>query len=199
MPFVTEALWAALPHRATDPELLIVARWPGAGERDLAVEAEVGALIELVTEIRNARAQAKLPAADWLETLVYVPLAARPDLRGAPPGDRAAGPRTTAPARADARGARGGHARRRPDGHPGRREIEAAVRPARARRAAADLERERLERELAEAEGWLAAARERLANASFVARAPAAVVDGARAREAELAEQVARLRERTRR
>ncbi len=34
MPFVTEALWAAIPHRAGDPELLIVARWPGAGERD---------------------------------------------------------------------------------------------------------------------------------------------------------------------
>ena len=33
MPFVTEALWASLPHRATDPELLIVARWPGVGER----------------------------------------------------------------------------------------------------------------------------------------------------------------------
>ncbi len=34
MPFVTEALWAAIPHRATDPELLIVARWPAALERD---------------------------------------------------------------------------------------------------------------------------------------------------------------------
>ena len=32
MPFVTEALWASLPHRATDPDLLIVARWPGVGE-----------------------------------------------------------------------------------------------------------------------------------------------------------------------
>ena len=30
MPFVTEALWDALPHRATDPELLIVARWPAS-------------------------------------------------------------------------------------------------------------------------------------------------------------------------
>ena len=73
MPFVTEALWARLPHRATDPELLIVARWPGVGERDLAAEREVGALIELVSELRNARASAKLPAADWLETHVYVP------------------------------------------------------------------------------------------------------------------------------
>ena len=78
MPFVTEALWAALPHRAGDPELLIVARWPGVGERDLAAESQVGSLIDLVSEIRNARASAKLPAADWLETLVYVPVALGP-------------------------------------------------------------------------------------------------------------------------
>ena len=39
MPFVTEALWATLPHRATDPGLLIVARWPGVGERDPAASA----------------------------------------------------------------------------------------------------------------------------------------------------------------
>ena len=61
---------------------------------------------------------------------------------------------------------------------------------------AAALERTRLEKELAEAEGWLAAARARLANSSFVGKAPPAVVDGARARERELAEQVDRLRER---
>ncbi|MEA2610657.1 MAG: valyl-tRNA synthetase, partial [Chloroflexota bacterium] len=66
MPFVTEALWGGLPHRPGDPELLIVARWPGMGERDAAAESEVGALIELVGEIRNARASAKLPAGDWL-------------------------------------------------------------------------------------------------------------------------------------
>ena len=58
------------------------------------------------------------------------------------------------------------------------------------------LERDRLDRDLAEAEGWLAAARERLANESFVSRAPVAVVDGARAREAELADQVDKLRDR---
>ena len=62
--------------------------------------------------------------------------------------------------------------------------------------AAATLERARLERELAEAEGWLAAARARLANEAFMAKAPPAVVEGARAREAELADQVDRLRER---
>ena len=74
--------------------------------------------------------------------------------------------------------------------------MEASIRPAAADPAAAALDRERLERELAEAEGWLVAARARLANDAFMAKAPPSVVEGARAREAELAEQVARLRER---
>ncbi len=196
MPFVTEALWAALPHRATEAELLIVARWPGVGERDLGTETEVGALIALVTEIRNARAQAKLPAADWLETVVYVP----PTLGSTFEALRPAIERLTR--------SRPLHRELTPEAleavtrdgdltvilNGG--EIEAAIRPAQTHDEAADLERERLVRELADAEGWLAAARERLANDAFVSRAPAAVVEGARAREVELAEQVARLRDR---
>ena len=74
MPFVTEELWGALPHRSTDPALLIVARWPGAGERDPGAEHDVGVLIDLVTEIRNARSSAKVPAGGWLEALVHVPV-----------------------------------------------------------------------------------------------------------------------------
>jgi valyl-tRNA synthetase len=57
-------------------------------------------------------------------------------------------------------------------------------------------DRARLERELGEAERLLAAARARLANEEFVSKAPPAVVDGARAREAELVEMVGRLRSR---
>jgi valyl-tRNA synthetase len=196
MPFVTEALWAALPHRATDPELLIVARWPGVGERDETAEEEIGALVDLVTEVRNARASAKLPAADWLETFVFVPpglgssfealrpaverlARARPLRRELTPEALTAvtGPGDLAVIVA------GG-------------EIEAAIRPAIASEDAGLLERARLERELSDAEGWLAAARERLTNDAFVSKAPAAVVDGARAREAELADQVDRLRDR---
>jgi valyl-tRNA synthetase len=75
-------------------------------------------------------------------------------------------------------------------------EVEASVRPAVMDPGAAALDRERLERELAEAETWLEAARARLANGAFMSKAPPSVVEGARAREAELAEQVARLRER---
>ena len=63
---------------------------------------------------------------------------------------------------------------------------------------ARELEQARLRRELAEAQAWLDAARARLANDAFISKAPAAVVDGARAREAELADQVARLEDRLR-
>jgi valyl-tRNA synthetase len=196
MPFVTEALWAALPHRATDPELLIVARWPAPETRDEAVERQVGELIDLVTELRNARATAKLPAADWLETLVFVPLelggtfeALRPALERlarARPLHRELTPEALAGA------TRAGDLSIIVAGG----DIEATIRPATVSGHADALERARLERELTDAEGYLAAARERLANEAFVSRAPAAVVDGARAREVELADQVDRLRDR---
>jgi valyl-tRNA synthetase len=72
-------------------------------------------------------------------------------------------------------------------------EIEAVVRPAAKDEAQEERDRARLERELAEAQGLLASARARLANEAFTSKAPAAVVEGARARATELEELVARL------
>jgi hypothetical protein len=74
--------------------------------------------------------------------------------------------------------------------------VEGTILPAATDAEAGVRDRVRLEKELAEAEGHLAAARARLANASFTERAPAAVVEGARERERDLAAQVERLRER---
>ena len=155
--------------------------------------------IDLVGEIRNARASAKLPAADWLETLVYVPVELGPTFEALRPAiERLARARPAhrelTPEALEARRAQGDLTV-----IVGGGEIEAAVRPQDADADADELERDRLVRDLAEAEGWLEAARARLADSAFVTRAPATVVEGARAREAELAEQVARLRERTRR
>jgi valyl-tRNA synthetase len=62
--------------------------------------------------------------------------------------------------------------------------------------AAADADRARLEKELADARRLLESARARLANDAFMSKAPPEVVDGARTREAELADQVERLEER---
>jgi valyl-tRNA synthetase len=75
-------------------------------------------------------------------------------------------------------------------------DIEATVLPPLTSDATADRDRARLEKELGEAEAHLAAARARLANAAFTDKAPPAVVAGARTREAELSEQVERLRSR---
>jgi valyl-tRNA synthetase len=197
MPFVTEELWASLPHRDSDPDLLIVARWPAPGERDAAAEANVDALIELVRGIRNARAEAKLEPARWLPVDVAVPIglgstfeALRPAIerlaRARPLERRLTREALASTARPTDLAVIAG-------------ELEALVRAGEGSdeaTGASALDRARLERELAEAEEWLAAARDRLANESFVSRAPAAVVDGARAREAELADQVARLRDR---
>jgi valyl-tRNA synthetase len=202
MPFVTEAIWATLPHRATDPELLIVARWPASAARDELVEGQVGALIELVRGIRNARSEARIEPGLWLpvhlamgQTLGDTFEALRPAvarLARARPLER----HLTAEAL---------HAATRGAATAGLTviagEIEAVVlRPTGASDAASDAstdaERTRLEKELAEAEGYLAAVRARLANEAFTGKAPASVIEGARAREAELADQVARLRAR---
>jgi valyl-tRNA synthetase len=193
MPFVTEALWAAIPHRASDPALLIVARWPEVGERHLKLEAQFDELFETITAIRNARSNARVDAPSWLETHLALPsggFAFFEEL--APAIERLARAR---PLELHGRP----HDLPRPEGSleivlPAG-EVQATVLTA-ASGDAAMLERTRLEKELAEADGHLAAARARLANASFVGKAPPAVVDGARARERELAEQVERLRER---
>jgi valyl-tRNA synthetase len=72
-------------------------------------------------------------------------------------------------------------------------ETEAVIGRGHASVAAEDVDRPRLERELEQALNLLDAARARLANEAFMSKAPAPVVEGARAREAELADQVERL------
>jgi valyl-tRNA synthetase len=194
MPFVTEALWASLPHRGSDPGLLIVARWPGVGKRDEAEEARLEAVIDLVRAIRNARAEARIEPATWCPIDVAIPA----DL----------GPTFESLQRAIERLARARPVTRHltaeflRTGSAGTTdlvvvagELEAVVRTAgpAVDPAVAGLERARLERELEDARVRLSAARRRLADASFVAKAPAHIVAGATAREAELAELVARL------
>jgi valyl-tRNA synthetase len=154
-------------------------------------------LIELVRAIRNARSDARIEPGLWLrvdlamgQALGDVFEALRPAigrLARARPIER----HVTAEALRSAMAADGGLT-------VIAGEIEAVVSIAADGDAPAsgNADRARLEKELAEAEGFLAAARARLANEEFTAKAPAAVVDGARAREAELADQVERLRAR---
>ena len=183
----------AAARAADDPELLIVARWPTAGARDASLEATFDKLIELVVAIRNARAAADVPPADWLETHVMVA------------GDAFEALDAVAPAIERLARARPLTLHRRREEvprHAGALEValpagdyEASIVAAVGTDGAAG-DRARLEAELAEAMRFLASARDRLANDAFVSKAPPNIVEGARVREAELAAAVARLRAR---
>ncbi|MGD0861629.1 MAG: valine--tRNA ligase [Candidatus Limnocylindrales bacterium] len=192
MPFVTEAIWARLPHVAADASLLIVADWPtvAADAANAAAELEVAALIDLVRAVRNARSEARVEPSAWLPVDAYVPDSLGSTFEALRP--------------AIERLARAKPLRREPSAEPIRRgaagglsviagEIEAIVRPVARDEAQDERDRSRLERELAEAEGLLAAARARLANEAFISKAPPNVVRNAQARATELEELVSKL------
>jgi valyl-tRNA synthetase len=198
MPFVTEELWAALPHAPEDPPLLVVARWPAAGPRDPVAESAVGALVDLVRAVRNARSEAGVEPGRWLggEVLVPTSLAGPFDaLRPALERLSRCRPLVRHAERDSFLAAAGSRAGL--SVVVGEIEADIALGEGAVGPPAAELAR--LEKELAEAERLLESARARLADAAFTAKAPAAVVEGARVREAGLADQVSRLRERLRR
>ncbi len=192
MPFITESIWARLPHEADDADLLIVADWPSSDREralaDPATEAAVELLLGLVRAVRNARVEAGLDATRTLEADLVLP----------DPAVRAAYDELAEPF--------GRLARLKPvRSHAGLETLPASaaaalvvISPAgeaRLSRGSADRDRERtrLERELADAERRLAAADARSADPAFATRAPAAVVEAARLRRAELAAQAATL------
>jgi valyl-tRNA synthetase len=191
MPFVTEAIWAEMPRADHDTALLMVADWPAAPPADAAVEAEVGALLDMVRGLRNARSEAKLDPAAWLAVEVALPPALEPAFDAlAPALERLAHARPLARVR-DAAALRSGDS----GGlvvvaGP----IEGVIRPAAPDGEATARDRARLERELEGTETQLDGARARLADERFVAQAPPAVVERARARAAELEGRLARLR-----
>lgn len=58
MPYVTEAIWQALPDETKEGEALIVARWPeeDGALRDGEAEEDMSLLMDLIRGIRNRRA-----------------------------------------------------------------------------------------------------------------------------------------------
>jgi valyl-tRNA synthetase len=191
MPHITEEIWGRLPHRPDDGDMLITAAWPvderlasAADERQAAAVADI---IELVSQMRNARADAGIEPGTWLEAELSFEQA-----------DRVAAFEALADVVARL-------ARVRPkveDSPSGRTDATALVvvsagAEARLTVTADDRDRDRvrLEKELAETEKLLVATQAKLANHAFTSKAPAAIVDGVRAREAELRTVAARIRE----
>ncbi len=74
MPFITEAIWQQLrPHLSgEETTALIGARYPQPGDsaRDLEAEAAFGAVQEIVTAVRQVRADYRVQAGQWAEAYV---------------------------------------------------------------------------------------------------------------------------------
>jgi valyl-tRNA synthetase len=198
MPHITEEIWGRLPHRPEDADLLITADWPvrEGGLDSTADEDQASAvsdIIELVGQIRNARADAGIEPGTWVDAelrferedrrIVFESMAdvvarlarVRPTIAHADLADLA-------------------------DLATQAESLMVVVSPGAEARLSVSTEdrardRARLEKELAETERLLATTRAKLDNEAFTAKAPAAVVDGVRARQAELQELAQRLRD----
>jgi valyl-tRNA synthetase len=182
MPFITEALWGQRDR----PKLLCHADWPDYGAEliDPAADAEMNWVIGLIEEIRSVKAQMHVPAGARI-TLVQLELGA---------------PQTEALARNRPLVARLGRVER----------FETAAEPPKgavtiAREGGtfciplADVidiaaERERLGKALAKLEKETGAIQAKLANPTFVAKAPEDVVDEQRGRLEAAEEEIAVLR-----
>jgi len=191
MPHITEEIWTRLPHRPDDGNMLITAAWPVtpdmASQADEKQAAAVADILELVSQMRNARADAGIEPSTWLDAELHFEQA-----------DRAEAFEAIADVVAKL-------ARVRPtvvlaDGQATDEAALVVVSPGAEARLSVGVEdrerdRARLEKELAETEKQLATTRAKLSNEAFVSKAPAKVVDGVRARETELQELAGRIRE----
>ncbi len=189
MPHITEQIWGRMPHRTTDPELLISAPWPVAEAEavDRRLAGGVAQLIELVGQMRTTRAESGIAAGDWLPALIWLPEGATRDAYTALEGaiGRLARVRPTLVAQRAALDGRAG----------GGLAVVTPGAEARLTRSAADRarERDRLAKELRNIEVQLSATEARLGDESFVSRAPQPVVDQVRQRAVELREHAATL------
>ncbi len=186
MPFLTEAIWQSLPHAGSS---VMVAPWPAAGRIDDAVEASFGALIELVRGVRNARAETGVEPGRWIAADVF----------GGPHIDalKASRDELASLARIDKKLLR--YVNAPPDaGNDALLVVTGDTVAALPLAGMVDIgaERERLTREMSEAEAEEQRALAQLGNEAFVSRAPEAVVDAQRRRLDTSREQIVLLRER---
>ena len=191
MPFVTEEIWStlteALPRREEQAEALIVARYPQADPSlvDDEAETEVAAVIDVVRAVRNLRAEFRLPAGKSVPAAVDAP--------GMAPVIEAEASTISALARAElSLGAVDG---------AGSNDRVSAVLPIGTVTVPLgglvdlDRERSRLSGELGELEAHRARLSARLANESFVSKAPEDVVERERERLARTEERRERVQE----
>jgi valyl-tRNA synthetase len=191
MPFITEELWAikgeAGPARDS---LLCLAAWPDlAGLEDAAAEAEIGWVVDLVTEVRSARSETNVPAG------AQIPLV----LVGADKASQERIARWSDMLKRLARLSEIGFADVAPKGA-----VQLVVRGQVVAMPLADIidlaaERVRLEKEVTRLDGEIARIDAKLGNPDFMARAPEEVVDEQRERRDDALSRQAKVGEALRR
>ncbi|MFL6202884.1 MAG: class I tRNA ligase family protein, partial [Thermoanaerobaculia bacterium] len=186
MPFLTEELWQRLPgHEAIHPETIALAPYPGREERweDSGAEAGMDALIEVVTRVRALRAEMGLPP----KAKVDLHLEAADAAVGRLLAEQAPLLQFLARVETVTMG---------PAPEGARRDVVAGVEIGVAveQQEMSVEERGRLAKELEKLDGEVARAEERLSNPDFLGKAPAHVVEGGRARLAEMRERQSTLR-----
>ena len=186
MPFLTEELWQRLPgHEAVHPETICLAPYPRREEawEDDAAEAGMDALIQVVTRVRALRAEMGLAPKAKLDLHLNPaePHVGRLLQEQAPLIQFLTRVETVAFGAA-------------PEG--ARRDLVAGVEigVAMEKTAMSAEERGRLEKELDKLTTEIGRAEERLSNPDFLGKAPAHVVEGGRAKLAEMRERQAALR-----
>jgi valyl-tRNA synthetase len=194
MPFLTEELWQRLPgHEAIQPETIAFAPYPRREEgwEDAAVEAGMEALIQGVTRVRALRAEMGLGPKAKLDLHL--------DLHPADAADAGVSRLLEEQAPLLRFLTRVETVAFGPLPEGARRDLVAGVeiglQQAAVEQAAMSAEeRGRLAKELEKLEAEISRAEERLSNADFLGKAPAKVVEGGRAKLAEMRERQASLR-----
>jgi valyl-tRNA synthetase len=185
MPFITEELWARLVEVGVERRsLLCLSTWPVLeGLADADADEEIGWVVKLVSEVRSVRNEMNVPAG------AKVPLA----LIGAAKATRARAERHEATIERLARVDGISFAKAPPKGAAQIVIGEATAALPLAGVIDMGAERARLMREIEKAQAEVAKIEARLANASFLAKAPPEVVEEARDRKADLEATIAKL------
>jgi valyl-tRNA synthetase len=181
MPFITEEIWHAIYDGAPPLKSIALAAYPSADEKqiDLAAETEMAILQDLIVSIRNLRAELKVEPKVKVPIEVYAP---EPEIRamleknlGAVLLDRPASVEKVTFVDKSLANLPSARSTSRFDVHAiYEKKIDVAA------------ERERLTKELEKIEKEQANGQRQLSNEQFLAKAPAKVVEGLKARADEL-------------
>jgi valyl-tRNA synthetase len=186
MPFITEEIWQQLPKPAVAAGSIMIASYPAPDDRfaDAEAESQMQAVIDVAVAVRNIRAEYKVRPSDIVEVRLRTPRVDGPWPELWKMVERAANARLqVVDALPDMR-------------HAAKAVVDAATELLVPLEGLIDIDKERarLLKEAAKQDKEAEGLSRKLADASFVERAPAEVVDGVRARLAEAQARAERLR-----